>query len=50
MKLQVLVATMNQKDFSLFEKMNIQCDVIFANQENENRYEWIEVNGCQAIM
>lgn len=30
--LQVLVATMNQTDFSLAEKMNLQCDTIFANQ------------------
>lgn len=32
MKLQVLVATMRQTDFSLVEKMNIQCDAIIANQ------------------
>ena len=32
MKLQVLVATMQQKDFSLPVKMNIRCDAIIANQ------------------
>lgn len=31
-RLQVLVATMNQTDFSLIEKMNIRADVIIANQ------------------
>lgn len=50
MKLQVLVATMYQKDFSLFEKMNIQSDVIFANQDTENRYDQKEIDGCKAIM
>lgn len=34
MKLQVLVATMRQTDFSLVEKMNIQCDSIIANQHD----------------
>lgn len=33
-KLQVLVSTMNQKDFSLLEKMNIQTDAIVINQCN----------------
>lgn len=32
MKLQVLVSTMNQKDYSLLEKMNIQSDAIVVNQ------------------
>ena len=31
-KLQVLVATMHQTDFSLVQRMNLQCDAIFANQ------------------
>lgn len=31
-KLQVLVATMNQTDFSLIEKMNLTTDAIIANQ------------------
>lgn len=34
MKLQVLVATMNQKDFSLIDKMNLNSDTIFANQSD----------------
>lgn len=35
-KLQVLVATMHQKDFSLAEKMNIRCDAVIANQADSN--------------
>lgn len=36
MKVQVLVATMNQKDDSLLEKMNIQSDAIVGNQCDRN--------------
>ncbi len=36
MCLQVLVATMNQNDHSLLDKMNIQSDAIIINQCNEN--------------
>lgn len=32
MRVQVLVATMNQTDYSLLDKMNIQSDVIVGNQ------------------
>ena len=32
MNLQVLVATMHQKDLSLLEKMNIRCSAVIANQ------------------
>ena len=39
-KLQVLVATMGQKDLSLAEKMNIPCAAILANQDGrEERLE-----------
>ena len=34
--LQVLVATMHQKDLSLVEKMNIRCDAVIANQADRN--------------
>lgn len=37
-KLQVLVATMNQKDFSKISQMNIQSDVIFTNQTDSTFY------------
>lgn len=45
MKIQVLVATMNQSDHSLLKKMNIQTDAIVANQCNENFVEQFEFNG-----
>lgn len=38
-KLQVLCATMHQKDFSKIKEMNIQSDVLFANQA-QNDYVW----------
>lgn len=50
MQIQMLVATMYQKDFSLFDKMNIQNNVIFANQDNENRYEKKNIGGYTALM
>ena len=39
MKIQVLVATMNQMDHSLLKKMNINSDVIVGNQCNYNSVE-----------
>lgn len=39
MKLQVLVATMNQKDFALADRMNIHCDAIIANQADCEKIE-----------
>ncbi|MBE6992493.1 MAG: glycosyltransferase family 2 protein [Ruminococcaceae bacterium] len=39
MNVQVLVATMNQTDHSLLEKMNIQSDVIVGNQCDRNEIE-----------
>ncbi len=41
-KVQVLVATMNQKDFSLVEKQNIRCDVVYANQADFESKETIK--------
>ena len=49
-RVEVLVATMHQKDFSLFEKMNIQTDVVFCNQSDENKIEETEINGCRVRM
>ena len=48
MKVQVLVATMNQNDHSLLEKMKIQSDVIVGNQCNYNSIEQFEYNGYSA--
>ena len=36
MDVQVLVATMNQSDYSLLDKMNIQTDAIVGNQGDRN--------------
>ena len=39
MDLQVLVASMNQQDFSLVDEMNIQTDAIIANQTAQNGFD-----------
>lgn len=44
MKVQVLVASMNQNDHSLIQKMNLQSDAIIVNQCNENKFEVINYN------
>lgn len=38
MKLEHLVATMNQTNDDLYLKMNLNCDTIIANQTNKNQY------------
>lgn len=37
--LQILVATMHQKDLSIVEKMNIRCSAVFANQADREEIE-----------
>lgn len=49
MKVQVLVAAMNQKDHSLIEKMNIQSDVIVGNQCDINTVEHFDYHGYKAV-
>ena len=49
-KVQVLVATMNQKDFSKVDEMKIASDVFFANQTDTTSYEKKEYNGFCAEM
>lgn len=44
-KVEVLCATMHQKDFSNIEKMNIQTDALFANQDNRYSYNEKSING-----
>lgn len=39
MKIEVLVSTMHQEDFSLVKKMNIQTDALLINQCNKVGYE-----------
>ncbi len=50
MTLEILCATMHQKDFSKIEEMNIHCDVLFANQANENRADEIKFGSHTARM
>lgn len=45
MKIQVLVAAMNQTDHSLPKKMNIKCDAIIGNQCERNSIEKYIWNG-----
>ncbi len=45
MKFQVLVSTMNQKDYALLEKMNINSDVVVVNQCDKESEETTEYNG-----
>ena len=45
MKVQVLVATMNQNDYSLLDRMNIQTDAIVGNQCDKNEIADIEYKG-----
>lgn len=45
MKIQVLVATVGQTDYSLLEKMNIQTDAIVANQCDKNQIDDLEWRG-----
>lgn len=45
MKIEVLVATMHQKNYSLIEMMNISTDAIIGNQSNMNKIEEIQIDG-----
>lgn len=49
MKVQVLVAAMNQTDHTLLEKMNINSDVIVGNQCDSNSVEKFKYKGYEAI-
>lgn len=46
MEIEVLVATINQKNHTLLTKMNIQSDVIVANQCDFNLVETFTYNNC----
>ena len=47
MRIQVLVASMNQNDHSLIKRMNIQTDAIVGNQCDRNQVEKFEYEGHQ---
>lgn len=49
MTVQVLVATMNQSDHSLLERMNIASDVIVGNQCQFNSVESFKYNGNSVV-
>lgn len=49
MKVQVLIATMNQKDHTLLDKMNIQSDVIVGNQCDTNNVDRFDYKGFDAL-
>lgn len=46
-KLQVLVSTMNQTDYSLLDKMKIKTDAIIINQCNKNEISSFEYKNCK---
>lgn len=48
--LEVLIATMNQSDFSLVKKMNIHSDAVFANQADRNELCVLEQDGYHFCM
>ena len=50
MTFEILCVTMNQKDFSKIEKMNIHSNIVFANQANEVSYNEIKHNNHYAKM
>lgn len=49
MRVQVLVAAMNQTDHSLLKKMNIKSDVIVGNQCEKDEIERFDYNGHKAV-
>jgi len=47
---EILCVTMHQSDFSKIKEMNINSDVVFANQADETSYKEFEFNGNKAKM
>ncbi len=47
MKLQILVTTMQQSGTELLNRMNLQSDVVIANQSDRNEYTEKSIDGCQ---
>lgn len=46
-KIETLIATTKQTDYSLLDKMNIQSDAIVGNQCDENKVVDFDYNGCK---
>lgn len=49
-KVEVLVATMNQNDLSLVQKMKIKSDIVIANQADQYAFEEAIINGNRVRM
>ena len=49
-KVEVLCATMHQSDFKKIDEMNIQSDVVFANQSVDTRYDELTFGNNTAKM
>ena len=49
-KLEVLVTTMYQSDFSKFYQMNLQTNAVIANQTDKNEYVEANINGHRVKM
>ena len=47
---QILCVTMNQNDFSKIKQMNIHSNVIFANQTNINKIDYLTFENHIATM
>ena len=47
MNIEVLVAAINQSDYSLVNRMNISSDAIIGNQCDKNSVESYEIDGKQ---
>lgn len=50
MKLEVLLSCMNEKDFSITDRLNINSDILIVNQCNENDYLEKENDGFKYRM
>ena len=49
MKIQVLVATTRQSDYSLIKKMNIKTDAIIGNQCDKNSVDEFEIDNMHIV-
>lgn len=50
MKIQIIVTTMHQVDFSILDNMKINTDVIIANQSDKNSFETKQLANGKALM
>ena len=50
MKLQIIVTTMHQNDFSIIDKMKIVSDVIITNQSDSNSISFKRIKNGEALL